>query len=96
MPSASRGSDMLRVSRFCSTLSISCVRRHKRLSASPHSYGSRLSPGTLTCPVLPGSAARAAPSCYVQREMLCLLASLPITERATGFQIHVTDVQRQE
>ena len=50
VPSASRGSDMLRVSRFCSTLSISCVTHHERLSASLHSYDSHsLPPGRLTC-----------------------------------------------
>lgn len=50
VPSASRGSDMLRVSRFCSTLSISCVTHHERSSARLHSYDSHsLPPGRLTC-----------------------------------------------
>ena len=87
VPSASRGSDMLRVSRFCSTLSISCARHHNCLSASPYSYESRLlSPGTLTCRVQRGSAASAVPSCCVQSDKLCLLAQLPSTERPLAFR----------
>ena len=58
VPSASKGSDMLRVSRLCSTLSISCVTHHESLSTSQQIIKSRpMPPHTLTCLILPGSAA---------------------------------------